>query len=73
MQRGTLHTRLTLDPAEHYDIYVSTTGGDPAVPSASKLTELEPVGARRWRPAGSEVAVRNISKLIARLRGQLPW
>jgi len=52
---------------------VSTTRGDPPVPSASKLTELEPIGARRWRPAVSEVAVRNISKLIARLRGQLPW
>ena len=73
LERGTLRTRLPLDPAKHYDVYVSTTGGHPPVPSASALTELDAVGTRPVRPTAGEVAVRRIGRLIARLRGHLPW
>jgi hypothetical protein len=70
-ERGTLVTRLALDPAKHYDIYASTTGGDPPVPSASRLTELDPVGAQSARLGVGETVVRTMGKLIARLRGHL--
>jgi hypothetical protein len=70
-ERGTLRTRIALDPAKHYDVYASTTGGAPPVPSASVLSELDPVGARPSRLAAGEVAVRGLGRLIARLRGHL--
>ena len=73
LERGTLRTRLPLDPAKHYDVYASTTGGHPPVPSASALTELDAVGTRSVPLAAGEVAVRGIGRLIARLRGHLPW
>jgi hypothetical protein len=73
LERGALRTRIALDPAKHYDIYASTTGGDPPVPSASVLTVLDPVGAQSARLGMGEMAVRGIGKLIARLRGHLPW
>ena len=43
-RRGTLATDVPLDPAKHYDVYASTTSGDPPIPSESVLTELDPVG-----------------------------
>jgi hypothetical protein len=73
LERGSLRTRLPVDAAKHYDVYVSTTGGDPPVPSASALTELDPVGLQSVRSGFGETAVRGIGKLIARLRGHLPW
>ena len=42
---GTLNTRIPTDPTKHYDVYTSTTAGDPPVPSESTLTELPPLGA----------------------------
>ena len=49
---GTLNTRIPTDPSKHYDVYTSTTAGDPPVPSESTLTLLDPVGqgrrSRRW-------------------------
>ena len=56
-RRGTLTTDVALDPAKHYDVYASTTSGDPPVPSESTLTELDPAGKvaklpfaeRSWR------------------------
>ena len=41
---GTLDTRIPTDPAKHYDVYTSTSAGDPPVPSESTLTLLDPVG-----------------------------
>ena len=41
---GTLNTRIPTDPAKHYDVYTSTSAGDPPVPSESTLTLLDPVG-----------------------------
>jgi hypothetical protein len=70
-ERGTLHTRIPLDPAKHYDIYASTTGGDPPVPSASVLTELDPVGIKPARLGFGEQCARGLGKLIARLRGHV--
>ena len=43
-RRGTLATEVPLDPAKHYDVYASTTSGDPPIPSESVLTEFDPVG-----------------------------
>ena len=43
-RRGTLATEVPLDPAKHYDVYASTTSGDPPIPSESVLTELDPAG-----------------------------
>ena len=57
-RRGTLATDVPLDPAKHYDVYASTTSGDPPIPSESMLTELDPAGKvakrarRRARRAG---------------------
>jgi hypothetical protein len=73
LDRGALRTRIALDTAKHYDIYASTTGGSPPVPSESVLTELDPVGTQTARLGVGEVAVRGIGKLIARVRGHLPW
>ncbi|HEX2105428.1 MAG TPA: hypothetical protein VHF51_17375 [Solirubrobacteraceae bacterium] len=69
--RGTLSTRIPVDPAKHYDIYTSTTSGDPPVPSESRLTELDPVGARRPRAALALGLLRDLGRGVAWLRGQL--
>jgi hypothetical protein len=70
-ERARLWTRIPLDPAKHYDVYVSTTGGDPPVPSASVLTELDPVGARGPSLGLGERAVGLVGRFVAWLRGQL--
>ena len=67
---GTLNTRIPTDPAKHYDVYTSTTAGDPPVPSESTLTELDPVGARRGPPFLQAVALR-LGRAVAWLRGHL--
>jgi hypothetical protein len=68
--RGTLATRIPLDPAKHYDVYVSTTAGDPPIPSESDLTQINPVGEKQGLGLGSEI-LRRGGMLVARLRGQL--
>ncbi len=69
---GTLRTRIPTDPAKHYDVYTSTTAGDPPVPSESTLTLLDPVGAGPPKPPlGQRIALR-FSRLLAWIRGHLP-
>jgi hypothetical protein len=69
-RRGTLATEVPLDPAKHYDIYASTTSGDPPIPSESVLTELDPVG-KVARVPFAEQALGVFGRLVARIRGQL--
>jgi hypothetical protein len=67
--RGTLATRIPLDPAKHYDVYVSTTAGDPPIPSESRLTIIDPVGAKQRIRTGEQL-LRRAGVLVARIRGQ---
>jgi hypothetical protein len=69
-RRGTLVTDVPLDPAKHYDIYASTTSGDPPIPSESVLTELDPAGKVASVPVVERV-VQGFGRLVARIRGQL--
>ena len=69
-RQGTLTTDIALDPDKHYDVYASTTGGDPPVPSESTLTELGPAGAVAKLPL-AERAMGEFGRLVARVRGQL--
>jgi hypothetical protein len=66
---GTLRTAISLDPAKHYDIYVSTVTGDPPVPSASRLFEIGPLGAA-GRTQASLTA--GLGRVVAWIRGHLP-
>ncbi len=65
---GTFRTDIPLHPARHYDAYASTVAGDPPQPSASKLTEIDPVQAEKDQPFGLEVA-HAIGSLFAKIRG----
>jgi hypothetical protein len=69
-RRGTLVTDVPLDPAKHYDIYASTTSGEPPIPSESVLTELDPAG-KVARVPFAEQALGAFGRVVARLRGQL--
>jgi hypothetical protein len=69
-RRGTLDTRIPTDPKKHYDVYTSTTAGDPPVPSDSTLTELDPVGEKPATPFLAGVA-QQIGKVFAWVRGHL--
>jgi hypothetical protein len=61
---GRIHTKIVLNPSQHYDIYVSTV--DHAhIPSASQLTELDPVSDA----GGKFFLLRWFALLVARLRG----
>jgi hypothetical protein len=66
---GTLNTRIPTDPAKHYDVYTSTSAGDPPVPSESTLTLLDPVGEAK-HPALQGVA-QGLGKVFAWIRGHL--
>jgi hypothetical protein len=68
---GRLNTRIPTDPARHYDVYTSTTGGDPPVPSESTLTELAPVGARHAGVAIPQRLALAFSRAVAWVRGHL--
>jgi len=54
----------------HYDVYTSTTAGDPPVPSESTLTELDPVGPRTGPPLLLSVA-QGLGRVFAWGRGHL--
>jgi hypothetical protein len=69
-RRGTLVTDVPLDPTKHYDIYASTTTGDPPIPSESVLTELDPAG-KVARVPFAEQALGFFGRMVARVRGQL--
>ena len=66
---GTLNTRIPTDPAKHYDVYTSTSAGDPPVPSESTLTLLDPVGEAK-HPALQGVA-QGLGTVFAWIRGHL--
>ena len=67
---GTLNTRIPTDPGKHYDVYTSTTAGDPPVPSESTLTELDPVGTKHGVPFLQSVA-QGLGRAVAWVRGHL--
>ena len=67
---GTLNTRIPTDPKKHYDVYTSTTAGDPPVPSESTLTELEPLGKVMSTPFVQSIA-QGLGRAFAWLRGHL--
>jgi hypothetical protein len=69
-RRGTLATEVPLDPAKHYDVYASTTSGDPPIPSESVLAELDPVGKAAKLPFAEQL-LGGFARLVARIRGQL--
>ena len=69
---GVLNTRIPTDPTKHYDVYTSTTGGDPPVPSESTLTLLDPVGAGPPKPPLGQRISLAFSRAIAWVRGHLP-
>jgi hypothetical protein len=69
-RRGTLQTDVPLDPDKHYDVYASTTAGDPPIPSESTLTELDPAGKVAKIPV-AERMIGGFGRLVARVRGQL--
>jgi hypothetical protein len=67
--KGTIRpSDVALDPAHHYDIYASTVAGDPPKPSASQLTEIDPVAAAKKEPPGAKLA-QGLGRLRARVRG----
>ena len=59
---------IALHPARHYDVYASTVAGDPPQPSASALTEIDPVAAEKEPAVGQQIAQR-LGRLLARVRG----
>ena len=66
---GILNTRIPTDPAKHYDVYTSTSAGDPPVPSESTLTLLDPVGEAK-HPVLQGVA-QGLGTVFAWIRGHL--
>jgi hypothetical protein len=71
--RGTLNTAIPLDPAKHYDVYVSTVTGDPPVPSASRLFLIDPVKPAAARAQATFASVTaGLGRVVAWLRGHLP-
>ena len=67
--RGRLSTRIPVSPDKHYDIYTSTTTGDPPVPSESRLTLLDAVGGGSRKPPVVQQALVGLGRLVAALRG----
>jgi hypothetical protein len=68
--RGTIETRVVLDPAHRYDVYVSTTDIAGA-PSESRLLLLQPAdGTDREGPAARALHV--IARLVAAIRRRFP-
>ena len=59
---------VVLDPAKHYDTYTSTVGGDPPMPSESRLSEIDRATTKQKEPAVTRVTI-ILSRLIARIRG----
>lgn len=67
-RRGTLETDIPVHPARRYDVHASTVAGDPPVPSASTLIELEPVEPEQDIPLAQHLA-QTLGGLVARIRG----
>jgi len=68
---GRLNTRIPTDPSKHYDVYTSTTAGDPPVPSESTLTELEPLGAGGSGTSLPQKVALAFARFVAWVRGQV--
>jgi hypothetical protein len=68
---GQLITRIPTDPTKHYDVYTSTTGGDPPVPSESTLTELPPVGSGPPKAPLPQKLALGLGRLFAWVRGHV--
>ncbi|MEA2157201.1 MAG: hypothetical protein QOE11_3341 [Solirubrobacteraceae bacterium] len=66
---GTIKTDVELHPARNYDIYASTVSGDPPQPSASKLTEIDPVATASAEEAIGPKLAQGLGKLFAKIRG----
>jgi hypothetical protein len=66
--QGILKTEIAVDQARRYDIYASTVAGEPPVPSASTLTELEPVEPERKAPFWQRLG-RVLARIVAAIRG----
>jgi len=67
--KGRIATDVPLNPARHYDVYASTVAGDPPQPSASQLTEIDPIRPEKDEAIGQEVAQRR-GGIFARIRGE---
>ena len=65
---GTITTDIELHPERHYDVYASTVAGDPPQPSASRLTEIDPIAGAEKPKLGRRIA-RFFGTLIATVRG----
>src|SRR5215208_2942170 len=63
---GTVATRLLLNDAQHYDVYVSVTDAS-GRPSASTLTMLDPVGERH---GGRLVVLPRLGYVVAGVRAR---
>ena len=70
VDHGAIETDVVLNPAHHYDIYVSTVAGDPPKPSASQFTEIDPVALEKPLSLLVRLAQR-FGRLLARIRGDL--
>jgi hypothetical protein len=66
--KGTIRTNVPLHPARHYDIYASTVAGEPPQPSASQLTEIDPIAPAKKEGLGPRLA-QGIGRLFATIRG----
>jgi hypothetical protein len=66
--RGSAPTDIPLDPAKHYDVYTSTTGGAPPKPSESTLEEIGTVGTKGKENLGAKIAT-FVSGFFAKIRG----
>jgi hypothetical protein len=66
--QGTIRTDVPLHPARHYDVYASTVAGDPPQPSASQLTEIDPIAEHKEEGLGPRLA-QGFGRLLATIRG----
>jgi len=65
---GMIDTDVELHPERHYDVYASTVAGEPPQPSASRLTEIDPIAGDERPPLGQRIA-RFLGRLVATIRG----
>lgn len=66
--KGHVAITIKLDPDKHYDVYTSTVAGNPPMPSESRLSEIDPVGAKSKEAFVTKVTI-FLSRLFARIRG----
>jgi hypothetical protein len=64
---GKVTTDVVLDPLKHYDVSTSMVAGNPPIPSASAVTEIEPFAKPKMTPQQRVLAF--LSGAVARVRG----